>query len=75
MFRKHYVGKKLSAATRSLLHELFEDQGLIIIDPDDSSLKKQFLPAIKQEIEDKILFNSGKEQTKILKQKTDMSLV
>jgi bacillithiol biosynthesis cysteine-adding enzyme BshC len=69
LFRKHYVdGKKLSAATRSLLHELFEDQGLIIIDPDDSSLKKQFLPAIKQEIEDKILFNSGKEQTKILKQ-------
>jgi len=69
LFRKHYViGKKLSAATRSLLHELFEDQGLIILDPDDAILKQSFLPIVKQEIENKILFNSGKEQTRILKQ-------
>ncbi len=70
LFRKHYSNEKtLAAATRSLLNEIFGMDGLIIIDPDDKTLKRHFAEIAKREIEEKILFNSYNAQNNILKKK------
>lgn len=45
-------------ATRFLVHSLFGEHGLIIIDPDDASLKKDLLPIV----EDELLFEQSKER-------------
>ncbi len=45
-----YSGSNLSDATRNLVHHLFGDQGLIIIDGDDLDLKQQFASTIKVEL-------------------------
>jgi bacillithiol biosynthesis cysteine-adding enzyme BshC len=45
-----YSGSNLSDATRNLVHHLFGEQGLVIVDGDDLDLKKQFLPIIKEEL-------------------------
>jgi bacillithiol synthase len=44
----------LADATRYLVHELFGQYGLVIIDPDDKRLKLQFLDLIKNDIESQI---------------------
>ncbi|UKJ06980.1 bacillithiol biosynthesis cysteine-adding enzyme BshC [Solitalea lacus] len=40
----------LADATRYLVNELFGQYGLVIIDADEASLKKQFIPIIKRDI-------------------------
>lgn len=40
----------LAEATRKLVHELFKDNGLIIIDADQAKLKQLFIPHIQQEL-------------------------
>jgi bacillithiol biosynthesis cysteine-adding enzyme BshC len=37
-------------ATQALVHDLFGDQGLVVLGMDDPALKKAFIPYIKQEI-------------------------
>ncbi len=44
-------GKSLSLATREFLHELFGSYGLILLDADDHSLKKMFLPVMLDDIQ------------------------
>jgi bacillithiol biosynthesis cysteine-adding enzyme BshC len=46
-----YKGNSLAEATKNLFHTLFEKYGLVILDQDDATLKKQFAPIFKQEIE------------------------
>ena len=51
MFKNAYEGQKsLSKATRSLVHELFKELGLVIMDADDVSLKKALIPILKEDI-------------------------
>lgn len=40
----------LSEATRKLVHHLFADKGLVILDADTPALKKLFIPYIKKDI-------------------------
>lgn len=40
----------LADATRQVVHTLFGDKGLVVIDADDKELKQQFVPYIKQDI-------------------------
>ncbi|HEY0029657.1 MAG TPA: bacillithiol biosynthesis cysteine-adding enzyme BshC [Bacteroidia bacterium] len=40
----------LADATRYLVHELFSEDGLVIIDPDDARLKSEFIEIIKDDI-------------------------
>ena len=40
----------LASATRSLIHQLFGDKGLIIIDPDSRNLKKMFASYMEDEL-------------------------
>ncbi len=51
LFENAYLKhSNLTDATRYLVNELFRDYGLVIIDSDDSSLKEQFAPIIKDEL-------------------------
>ena len=43
-------GKNYAEAMRSLVHKLFSDRGLVIVDGDDKSLKEMFAPVIKKAI-------------------------
>ncbi len=68
LFRKHYSKEKtLAAATRSLLNEIFGEEGLLIIDPDDKTFKQGFSEIAKKEIQENILFNSYNDQNILLK--------
>lgn len=40
----------LAEATRLLVHHLFKDDGLVIIDADQKQLKRQFVPQMRQEL-------------------------
>lgn len=42
----------IATATRQLVHQLFGHYGLIVLDPDDTEIKKQFLPVAEKEILD-----------------------
>jgi bacillithiol biosynthesis cysteine-adding enzyme BshC len=51
LFQKAYLKhSNLAEATRFLANEIFGNAGLIIIDADDSELKKQFIPYAKEEL-------------------------
>jgi bacillithiol biosynthesis cysteine-adding enzyme BshC len=51
LFEKTYAKhKNLSDATRYLVHELFSEYGLVIIDANDKRLKKAFSSVIKEEL-------------------------
>jgi bacillithiol biosynthesis cysteine-adding enzyme BshC len=46
-----YQGEDLAEATKNILHYLFGDKGLVIINPDHRSLKSLFVPTFIKEIE------------------------
>lgn len=48
---KSYIGKDLAAATKSLVHKLFGKYGLVIIEPNDESLKQEFAEIMQQEVQ------------------------
>lgn len=51
LFKKAYLEHDtLTEATRFLVNELFNNYGLVIIDANNSALKKQFIPYIKDEV-------------------------
>ncbi|NHN25034.1 bacillithiol biosynthesis cysteine-adding enzyme BshC [Flavobacterium jejuense] len=51
LFQKAYLEhSNLAAATRYLANELFKNEGLVIVDGDDKSLKQLFIPYVKEEL-------------------------
>lgn len=59
IFEKAYLNNSnLADSTRFLINELFGKYGLVIIDGDDKSLKKEFSPFIKKDILEKANFKS-----------------
>jgi bacillithiol biosynthesis cysteine-adding enzyme BshC len=48
---KKYTGKNLSEATKSLVHALFSEYGLVIVEPNDPILKKEFAGIMAQEVQ------------------------
>ena len=44
--------KTLAEATRKVMHQLFADYGVVVIDGDDAVLKKLFVPVIEKELFD-----------------------
>lgn len=51
LFKEAYLNhNNLADATRYLANQLFGNQGLVIIDADDTGLKHQFIPYIKEEL-------------------------
>ena len=57
-FIKAYQGNSLSEALFNFLHSIFANKGLLIIDADDKNLKKAFLPLMKKEIENEVIYNN-----------------
>lgn len=57
LFKKGYIdNKNLASATRSIAHELFKQQGLVIIDADDRRLKSLAIPYFKEDLISKSSF-------------------
>ena len=50
LFKECYIGNSLAEATSKLVHHLFKDKGLIVIDADNAELKKLFSEIIKDEL-------------------------
>ena len=50
LLQEAYSKPTLSEATRYLVNELFKEYGLVILDADNASLKKEFSGIIKQEL-------------------------
>lgn len=58
LFKSSYLKHdSLGAATRYFIDALFGEHGLVIIDGDNATLKKQFIPFLKNEISDTNLYN------------------
>lgn len=60
---------KLASATRFLVNELFGKFGLVIMDADNTELKKLFAPYVKEELRNKTSFKSITETNEFLVQK------
>lgn len=59
LFQKAYLAHtNLAEATRFLANELFKTYGLVIVDANDSDLKKQFIPFIEDELLNNTAFHS-----------------
>ena len=62
LFKKSYLEyENLADATRYLANQLFKNEGLVIVDGDDSDLKKLFIPFIKNELLNQTSFKKVNE--------------
>lgn len=67
LFENSYLKHdNLADATRYLANELFGKSGLVILDGDDASLKRLFVPYIKEELLNKTSFQKVSETNSIL---------
>ena len=67
LFKKSYLEHdNLADATRYLANELFKNEGLVIIDGDDSKLKKLFVPYAKEELLQQTSFKKVNETIPLL---------
>ncbi|WP_425076962.1 bacillithiol biosynthesis cysteine-adding enzyme BshC [Psychroserpens sp. S379A] len=61
-FKKAYLNhSNLTEAMHDLVNELFKDYGLVIVDGNDKTLKRQFVPYIKNELISKTSFSKVSE--------------
>ncbi len=68
LFTKVYLqATNLAAATRLLVHTLFGDTGLIIVDGDDRALKQLFVPFAERELFEQFSFKAVSETNEKLK--------
>jgi bacillithiol biosynthesis cysteine-adding enzyme BshC len=71
LFKKSYFEhQNLADATRFLANELFKSEGLVIIDGDDTNLKKLFIPYAKNELLHQTSFKKVTETIAQLKEYT-----
>ncbi|WP_291138834.1 bacillithiol biosynthesis cysteine-adding enzyme BshC [Flavobacterium sp. UBA7663] len=69
LFKKSYLEHdNLADATRYLANELFKNEGLVILDGDDSELKKLFIPFAKNELLHQTSFKRVNETLPLLKE-------
>lgn len=69
LFKNAYLKQyNLADATRALAHQLFGNDGLIVVDGDDANLKRLFIPVIKNELKHQIVLNEVTQTNLALKQ-------
>ena len=69
LFKETYLKhSNLASATRYLANELFENEGLVIIDADNIELKKLFAPFVKKELLNQTSFKNVTETNKKLEE-------
>ncbi|KGO90168.1 bacillithiol biosynthesis cysteine-adding enzyme BshC [Flavobacterium suncheonense] len=67
LFRKAYLEhSNLADATRFIANELFQKEGLVIVDGDDSDLKQLFVPYVKEELSQQTSYQKVSETIKQL---------
>ncbi|MFN8283942.1 MAG: bacillithiol biosynthesis cysteine-adding enzyme BshC [Chitinophagales bacterium] len=66
IFQKTYTQPTLTEATRYLVHELFGQYGLVVVDGNDARFKQQFSEIIKDELLNQNSFKLVAEQLKQL---------
>jgi bacillithiol biosynthesis cysteine-adding enzyme BshC len=57
-FLSSYSGSTLTKATFSMIHELFSHYGLLCIDGDQPSLKRQFIPILEKELKEEFSYKA-----------------
>ncbi len=67
MKKAYQKGKTLSEATRMLVHEIFAEYGLLILDGDETSLKAEVKDIFASELQHNALFENTKNQVETLK--------
>lgn len=68
LFKKAYLNHgNLADATRFLANELFGDYGLVIIDGDDTELKRLFVPHIREELLNQSSYKAVAKSFSVLK--------
>lgn len=69
LFENAYLKhSNLADATRYLANELFQNEGLVIIDGDSIELKKLFIPFVKKELLEQTSFKKVTETNELLKE-------
>ncbi|GAA4052027.1 bacillithiol biosynthesis cysteine-adding enzyme BshC [Flavobacterium chungnamense] len=69
LFENAYLKhSNLADATRFLANELFQSEGLVIIDGDSIELKKLFIPFVKKELLEQTSFKKVTETNELLKE-------
>jgi bacillithiol biosynthesis cysteine-adding enzyme BshC len=53
-----YSGKNLSDATFKMIHYLFNEYGLLIVDGDNQGLKRNFIPVIEKELKEQFSYHA-----------------
>ncbi|WP_088340817.1 bacillithiol biosynthesis cysteine-adding enzyme BshC [Robiginitalea sediminis] len=67
LFREAYLGQPtLAAATRYLVHTLYGEYGLVILDADDARLKACFKPYMREDLLQHLAHQKVTEQTQAL---------
>lgn len=69
MKKSYQKGKTLTEATRNLVHELFSEYGLLMIDGDDLALKSQMDEIYSNELKHQVVYHFSKENVDFLTQK------
>lgn len=64
-----YQGGNLSIATRKLVAHLFAETDLVLIDGNDSALKKLFVPSLEKELQEQFSFHAAQKSEAILAEK------
>ena len=71
LFEEAYLKhENLADATRFLANSLFADYGLVILDADETKLKRVFIPYIKEELEKQTSFKAVQKTIEELKEYT-----
>jgi len=74
LFKSSYLSNKnLSQSTLSLVHSLFADHGLVIIQPDNKNLKNLFKEILKDEVLNKSSYNKVTKTNNDLKKSLNFS--
>lgn len=60
--------KTLAEATFVLVHQIFQEYGLVILDADNAALKQLFVPYMQQELEQQTTFETVGSQIQALKE-------
>lgn len=75
MLRSAYTGSKnLAEATRKLVHHIFGDEHLLIIDGDDPDLKSLFIPAMKRDLKEQFSFAEVTKTSRALSEHYNMQV-
>lgn len=75
LFKQAYLEhSNLASATRFLVNELFQNEGLIIVDGDSKELKQLFVPYVKQELMQQISYREVSNTITKLKDNYDIQV-